>query len=58
MFLAPVAGESVGEVFPAQVRGGQSLLVPTWSQTWPIFNPHLSQNKQYKEKHFMVTWKD
>ena len=38
-----------GEVFPAPVASDQPLLVPTWSQTWLIFNPHLPQDKQYKE---------
>lgn len=30
------------------------LLVPTWSQTWLIFNPHLPQDKQYKENILVV----
>ena len=36
------------------MRGDQSLLVPAWSQTWLIFNSHLSQDKQYKENHFRL----
>ena len=38
-----------GEVFPARVRGDQSLLAPAWSQTWLISNPIYLRTNNIKK---------